>query len=423
MSLSLTSLPEEILERILSLALEPSSPPPDVPPAILKAGFTRSHSAPFPVSAGRASPSSSSRPSNFKAFSRTPVHRYTLLLTCTLFARIGTPLLYSSVHLKSRPSCALLGKTLRRRPDLARSVRALRLDGLWGEAALLLRALHVPGARLACFDFCITADREDNDGRGSDLQQFCDGLGTLPALGTVHRLTIRKTADAYLTLTTPNTVLECLSRVIPVWRSLDTVRINFRLPSGPRPPSTAQAGTPRTEPAGMHTFVDALARAPGLRVLHAELPALWNTALLAIADNPALHAIHLHPAPPSASAHLFLAEARRHARLAALIERGTPCVPLERTGRAPLRDRLGDMPRAGSAHGRGRAHTTVGTSTPSPTRSPAHSPRSSVAFPGAPPAAAAPPPNTSALPSSSAGPSRRRTGRRQSKTSRRMSAV
>lgn len=220
MSLSLASLPEEILERILTLALEPSSPPPDVPPAILKAGFTRSHSAPFPVSAGRAPPSSSTRPSNFKAFSRTPVHRYTLLLTCTLFARIGTPLLYSAVHLKSRPSCALLGNTLRRRPDLARTVRALRLDGLWGEAALLLRALHVPEGRLARFDLCITADRDDTDGRGSDLEQFCDALGTLPALGTVHRLTIRKTADAYLTLTAPNAVLQCLSRVIPVWRSL-----------------------------------------------------------------------------------------------------------------------------------------------------------------------------------------------------------
>lgn len=175
----------------------------------------------------------------------------------------------------------------------------------------------------------------------------------------------------------------------------------------------------------MHTFVDALARAPGLRVLHAELPALWNTALLAISGNPALHAIHLHPAPPSASSHLFLAEARRHARLAALIERGTPCTPhdRERTGRELRRDRLGDMPQAGSAHGRGRAHTTVGTSTPSPTRSPAQSPRSSVAFPGTPPAAAAPLSNASALPGSSAGPSRRRTGRRQSKTSRRMSAV
>lgn len=271
MSLTLTSLPEEILERILAFVLEPNTPPSDVPPAILKTGFTRSQSTPFPASAARGAPSSTSRPADFRSFSRPPVYRYTPLLSCTLFARIGTPLLYSSVHLKSRARCTQLACTLRARPALARCVRALRADALWGECEALLRALHVPGGRLEQFDFCIADERDGSSASTPALAQACGALRLLPQLGTVRRLTLRKAADAYLTLPAPNAVLACLGAVIPEWHTLDTVHVLFRLPSSPR------TGTPAgSDTSGAQALVAALARAPALRVLHAELPAVWN---------------------------------------------------------------------------------------------------------------------------------------------------
>lgn len=113
---------------------------------------------------------------------------------------------------------------------------------------------------------------------------------------------------------------------------------------------------------GVNLFIAALAHAPSLRVVHAELPAVWNTALLQISANPSLAAIRLSPAPPVAGAHMFLAEARKHARLAELIESGTPQpVFSAREGR---RVSVGGapQPRGTSAHGRVRAHTTVAVS-------------------------------------------------------------
>ena len=94
MAVTLTSLPEEILERILAYALTPNSTSSDSQPALLKSSFTRSQSTPFPAS----DRSSSNRSAGFKQFSRTPVHRYTPLLACTVFARIGTALIFSDLH-------------------------------------------------------------------------------------------------------------------------------------------------------------------------------------------------------------------------------------------------------------------------------------------------------------------------------------
>lgn len=219
MSLTLTSLPEEILERILLLALEPKLPSTDTPPAIPKTSFTRSHSTPFPSSANRYF-SSNNRPADFKSFSRSPVYRYTPLLACALFARIGTPLLYASIHLKSRTQCAQLVRTLQGRPGLARYIRALRIDGLWGDSKPLLRSLHVRGGRLERFDFCITDERDASHGSMPELQMFCDAVGMLPFLGTVKHLTIRKATDAYFVLPVPNCTFDYLSKLIPEWRSL-----------------------------------------------------------------------------------------------------------------------------------------------------------------------------------------------------------
>ena len=219
MALSLTSLPEEILERILGLALLPSSTSSSQTPTVVKSSFTRSTSTPFPSGASRLA--TSPRTADFRAFSRDPVHRYTPLLTCTLFARIGTALLYSSVHVKSTVQCMQLVRTVEHRPDLARCIRSLRLDGVWGDSKELVRSLSVPGGRLETFDFCITDPEYGMPGLNAcAVQLFCDALGMLPSLDTVKRLSIRKAVDTYLVLPAPVSILERLTDIIPEWRSL-----------------------------------------------------------------------------------------------------------------------------------------------------------------------------------------------------------
>lgn len=106
-------------------------------------------------------------------------------------------------------------------------------------------------------------------------------------------------------------------------------------------------------------FVNAIANAPFLRVVHAQLPAAWNSSLLEIALNPSLHAIRLEPAPPVAGAHhLFLMEARKHSRLAELITAG--CPPPEPA--VSVRASRSSSPDAHSSLGAGRhrANTTLG---------------------------------------------------------------
>ncbi|KIP09335.1 hypothetical protein PHLGIDRAFT_333566 [Phlebiopsis gigantea 11061_1 CR5-6] len=406
MTVILTSLPEEILERILAYTLASTSSSSDSQPALLKSSFTRSQSTPFPVS-------DRSRSAGFKQFSRTSVHRYTPLLACTVFARIGTALIFSDLHVKTAEQCSNLKRILRQRPDLARCVKAVRLDGAWGDSKDLVKALSVSGGRLENFDFCITPQAEEE----SALPAFCKALAALPTVGTVKHLRVRKASDAYLTLSTPNRILEVLAQTIPRWGSLETVNIGFRLPSGPRKTTPSTALPSNATISGVSQFVLALAQAPSLKAVHAELPAVWNTALLDISSNPSLHSITLSPAPVTGG-HMFLTEARKHPRLAELIENGTPAPTLtDRIGRTMLRISVPSHGRTES-HGRMRANTTVAAS-PSP-RSVAF-PKSSASPPCLAPSAAPSAFLSPSGPSSSSRP--RRVSSRASKGSRRMSTV
>lgn len=218
MALTLTSLPEEILERILALALAPGKPSSDKQQPAVKSSVSRSQSAPFPTSTNSLTPFA--RVADFRSLTRDPVFRYSPLLVSSLFARIGTALLYSAVHLKSPEQCRQLLSTLRQRPGLASCIRTLRMDGIWGDSKKLVKALRVPGARLESFDFCITEPEYGYPGNVPVLELFCEALSMLPTLRTVKELTVRKAADAYLALPAPNCVLERLSVIIPQCNSL-----------------------------------------------------------------------------------------------------------------------------------------------------------------------------------------------------------
>ena len=220
----LTSLPEELLERIISLAIFPSSTS-NLPRTALQPSIPRSTSAPFPSRPFSTHPLSSRK--NTLHSRHTPnrrVHRYTPLLVNSVFARIGTAVLYSHIHLLSSGQCAALTRTLASRADLATRVKRLRIDGVWPELHDLMGTLNVPNGSLETFDMTIaTAEKGSPEENMAATDEFCAALQVLPVLGTIKTLVIRKAADAYLTLPGPASILECLSDAIERWDSLVSI--------------------------------------------------------------------------------------------------------------------------------------------------------------------------------------------------------
>ncbi len=219
--MSFTSLPEELLERILahtfaprpsSLAsTSPYSPAPSPTPPTPHL-LTRSSSTPFPSA---HSPTDNIRP----ARSQVPV--YSPLLTCSLLARVGTPLLYTHLRLTSASQTALLVHTFQACPDLKRAVRTLTLDGIWSNAYDLVQSLIADdGCRLESFDFLIDAGPGTDTSSDSPLDKFGMALSLLPSFQRLKHITVRKSADAYLTLAGPVRVLGCLSDVVQRWDNL-----------------------------------------------------------------------------------------------------------------------------------------------------------------------------------------------------------
>ncbi|KAH9849369.1 hypothetical protein C2E23DRAFT_935616 [Lenzites betulinus] len=297
MPLSLADVPEEILERILALLLI-QSPEPSVRPSW------------HPYASSSSSSSSSSASS-----SRNAPHASVIspLLVCRAWLRIATPIHYRHPVLRTPRHAELLLRALRTTPALARCVRSLAVHA----TAPALRDLVPLCAHLRALD--VTVDNADalppssSQARGGEnattgehdgrVVEFCEAFARTRA---VRHLTIRK--NAYLTQPNAVYVFEQLAKAIARWPKLETVEVAFRL--SPSPAASA--------------LVQALAAAPRLHTLHTQLPAVWNTTLLDIAQNPSLARIALTPAAEHAGAHLFLAEARRHPRLVALIRAGAP---------------------------------------------------------------------------------------------------
>ncbi|CCL98421.1 uncharacterized protein FIBRA_00418 [Fibroporia radiculosa] len=279
MPATLSSFPEELLERILLLVLTPAPPPSHPRPTW--------HQPP---------------PSIPGATSVAP------LLVCRTWLRIATPLHYRTPILRSARATAHLAATLHAHPALGRCVRALRVEGSFDALPDVVRWCPF----LEAFDMTVdngTAPPPSlSPARGHDVvdehvRAFCSAFSGMRKL---RHLVIRK--NAYLTQARPTLVFEELGKAIRQWRDLESVNIDFRF--SPSPASAA--------------FAAALAVAPKLRYVRAALPAVWNTTLLEISANPALERIQLTPDTELVGAHLFLSEASKHPRLLELIRAGTP---------------------------------------------------------------------------------------------------
>jgi len=256
--------PEELLERIIALAIH-------------------SHTGSFPRPSWHVRP-----PAKCSA---------SILLVNKTFLRIATPLLYRTLPLRSPTHLSLLlTNAFRPNPVLATHVRTIVISG--GAFDGLDELVHFC-QRVEEFDITLDSLPWEED----TMSRFSRAL---PAMSGIKHLVLRK--DAYLSQKKPKYIISQLSRAIPYWSSLETVNIKFRFSSDPT----------------TSLFVSALSKAPKLKTFRALLPAIWNTTLLTISQNPNLERIHLSPDNELIGSHLFLTEARKYGKLMDLIKAGTP---------------------------------------------------------------------------------------------------
>ncbi|KAF7794295.1 hypothetical protein EIP86_005428 [Pleurotus ostreatoroseus] len=349
---------KELLERILTLVLAPrvsvwaTSSPVSSRTTEAHRGLSRSLSVPFKTSQKHG-------PNQHVPTPRLPVPGYAPLLVCTDFRRIGLPIFYSQLPLSSPAQVRLVQHTLGANPAFSLNIRSIRLEGVWGCALDLLQTVLVAQKstqlhRLESFDFCIDAHAIAPAHPESDLALFCNALVLLPQFGTVRRLTVRKANNVYLNFAGPASLFDVLGEAIEKWTCLETVNVAFRLPYGPpvttarlvaahaqlHPPLHAPSQAPLGQDAGSQVpqsqtsrghirtkaytrFVRALCCAPNLKTVHTLVPAVWNTQLLEISQNPSLQALVVTPSPSAAGASLYFSAAKRHARLYELIEAGS----------------------------------------------------------------------------------------------------
>ncbi|KAJ6482452.1 hypothetical protein C8R45DRAFT_797376, partial [Mycena sanguinolenta] len=234
---SLASFPEELLERVLLHAV--------VAPAV-------------PYSRPSWHPHSS------QGKELQPRGRTAPLLVCQDFHRIALPLFYHTLVLHSSRQSASVLQALRARPHLARSVRVLVLPAPSASDAEVLRMLP----KLLVLDVTLPSCQVDG------IEQLGSAIRNLT---TLQELRVRKGAGTYLSQLAPRVMLDALAVAVNECADLHTATLSFPLSSDP----------------ALTSISTALAAAPALRTLHTPLPALWTTAYVDVAANPALERVCL----------------------------------------------------------------------------------------------------------------------------------
>ncbi|KAH9965248.1 hypothetical protein BC827DRAFT_1265274 [Russula dissimulans] len=281
MQLQLLDLPEEILLFVLELAIPPADPRVSLP-------------------------NSGS------------------LLTCRALHRIGLPILYRTLILKSSLNASYVQRTLLERPTLVRYVRHLYSRAPMLRLLLVLRAICRAEGSLQILDFSVSAPWVSGRLDGSEDE-------APPHIGVpVRQLAVRQGVAGNIFLSYYlSSVASVVGEAIERWRNLEVAQIEphmLLLPGG------------RPSP-----VVLALSHSPSLRLLRTALPPAWDPSLLIVANgNPSLRRIALMPwVPPELSdttrprepnsdlaaaflvaqkgVHPWLMEAQNHRRLMELI--------------------------------------------------------------------------------------------------------
>ncbi|KAK7692078.1 hypothetical protein QCA50_005484 [Cerrena zonata] len=156
----IATIPEELLERILTFSIQFTSC--DISPP-----------SPLTAIAPRVSP----------------------LLVCKLWLRVGTPVYFHSITLATPEQTTRLVSLLNEQPQLGSFVRELKVEGIFPQVLDVMRCL-----RAARSDQTISLRKLDLqlDGPTSmpDVESFCDALD---CVANVQQFVVRKPSSVYLT--------------------------------------------------------------------------------------------------------------------------------------------------------------------------------------------------------------------------------
>lgn len=189
-ALGLSTIPEELIERILAFALSPPS------------------STATTVASSKGHGTSSSRTGP--------------LLTSRALNRIGTPLLYSTLRINTARSARLLAQTLSgngvttaaRAKELSSCVRTIIARASYPSIGVVFHACA--GRTLELLDITVDAGI---DGDGEKDKESGVMFGEALTEVDVKEFVLRK-RGAYLTQERPKAIMTCLATAVLNWKSL-----------------------------------------------------------------------------------------------------------------------------------------------------------------------------------------------------------
>lgn len=180
MASTFLSFPEELIERILSLALSAHDSPISRPPWLRSKS---SHLAPLYIS--------------------------------RQLTRIATPLLYNNIHLPTQSHANKLLATLASKPHLAIHIHSLSIAGLWEDAARIMR---LSANSLSELDLSITIGGDNDEHHSHTIDDaYAEALA---AMSGIRHLTLRKPSNVYLSLTRPRAIINAVALAITNWPHL-----------------------------------------------------------------------------------------------------------------------------------------------------------------------------------------------------------
>jgi hypothetical protein len=210
------------------------------------------------------------------------------LLTCRTIHRIGLPILYQSILLRSNSQALRVESTILSQPKLVCHIRHLYSSALTSWLAVF-RAIGDAKGSLQTLDFVFHFSFGGS-------QFLFGGENIWPSLSAVpvRRLVVRQASGFF----PGRALVDALARAIVGWTSL--VRAFVALTSFlPTPPTNLHKQNqevavieprllflmPHGQPSPLAL---ALSRSPSLRILRTPLPPEWNSSLLIVSENSSL---------------------------------------------------------------------------------------------------------------------------------------
>ena len=217
---------------------------------------------------------------------RLPLSEPQSLLTCRTIHRIGLPILYQSILLRSNSQALKVKNAILSQPKLVCHIRHLYSSALVAWLPIL-RAIGDAKGSLQTFDFVFHVSR----GGSQPLLNEQEGVWVTLSAVPVRHLVVRPGPGFYRG---PSIAAPALARAIKSWTSLVRCTNFVSLDDHTKKrlqevvdvePRVLFLPLPHNKPSPLALE---LSRSPSLRVLRTPLPPAWNPSLLIVSENPSL---------------------------------------------------------------------------------------------------------------------------------------